>query len=100
MRRPHFIILGGFLGAGKTTAIRRLVDHLSNQGIRSAVITNDQGTALVDTQLLRNCGVTVGEVTGGCFCCRFDELKNAAHFLRRMLDPRCSLLNRPAAAPT
>jgi G3E family GTPase len=39
-----------------------------------AVITNDQGTELVDTKLVRSKLDAVAEVTGGCFCCRFEDL--------------------------
>lgn len=74
---PHLILLGGFLGAGKTTAMRSLGDFLVDQGIRAALITNDQGAGLVDTELLRSCGHATEEVAGGCFCCRFDELLGA-----------------------
>ena len=74
---PHLILLGGFLGAGKTTALRALGEYLTGQGIRVALVTNDQGTDLVDTALLRACGHPTEEVAGGCFCCRFDELLGA-----------------------
>ena len=87
MLRPHFIILGGFLGSGKTTAIQRLGEHLTSQGIRVGMITNDQGNDLVDTQLLRNCGFATQEVAGGCFCCRFDRLMDAARFLKSDVGP-------------
>jgi Ni2+-binding GTPase involved in maturation of urease and hydrogenase len=84
---PHFIVLGGFLGSGKTTAIRRLGEYLTNQGIRVGLITNDQGNDLVDTQLLRSCGFATQEVAGGCFCCRFDQLMDAARFLTSDVGP-------------
>ncbi len=84
---PHFVVLGGFLGAGKTSAIRRLGESLTNQGIRVGVITNDQGTGLVDTQLLRGCGLATREVAGGCFCCRFDQLMDAARYLTSEVGP-------------
>jgi len=35
---------------------------------------NDQGENLVDSALGRTLGLTTTEVTGGCFCCRFDQL--------------------------
>jgi G3E family GTPase len=71
------ILMGGFLGAGKTSAMLALARWLGDQGIRAAFITNDQGTDLVDTTLLRSCGLTTEEIPGGCFCCRFDELAGA-----------------------
>jgi Ni2+-binding GTPase involved in maturation of urease and hydrogenase len=70
----RFIALGGFLGAGKTTTMIAAAKLLQGQGHRVALVTNDQGTELVDTQLVRSELDQVGEVTGGCFCCRFEDL--------------------------
>src|SRR6187551_186196 len=74
MPRIRFLMLGGFLGAGKTTAIARLTRHYVNQGQRVAIVTNDQAYDLVDTHSLRAQGFDVGEVPGACFCCKFDDL--------------------------
>jgi G3E family GTPase len=68
------IVVGGFLGAGKTTALTWLAQSLEALGKRTAVVMNDQGELLVDSALGRSFGLTIAEVTGGCFCCRFDEL--------------------------
>jgi G3E family GTPase len=70
----RFIMLGGFLGAGKTTTIGRLARHYIDQGLKVGVVTNDQTTDLVDTHILRSQGLNVGEVAGSCFCCNFNEL--------------------------
>jgi Ni2+-binding GTPase involved in maturation of urease and hydrogenase len=43
-----------------------------------AVVANDQGHDLVDTAAFRSQGLRTGEITGGCFCCRFDELLSEA----------------------
>jgi G3E family GTPase len=72
--RIRYIMLGGFLGAGKTTALGRLATHYTAQGQKVGIVTNDQASDLVDTQLLRSQGFEVGEVAGACFCCNFDEL--------------------------
>ncbi|TQL03089.1 GTP-binding protein [Cellulomonas sp. SLBN-39] len=68
------IPLSGFLGAGKTTAMVAAARLLESSGRTVALITNDQGTDLVDTATARSRGALVDEVTGGCFCCRFDDL--------------------------
>ena len=47
---------------------------LKDQGCRVGIVTNDQGGNLVDTNYLREHGFPVMEVTGGCFCCNFDQL--------------------------
>lgn len=72
--KPRFIMIGGFLGAGKTTTISKLAQHFQSLGKRVVIVTNDQATDLVDTLLLRSQGFDVGEVAGSCFCCNFDEL--------------------------
>jgi hypothetical protein len=79
--RPHLVLVGGFLGAGKTTLILAAARELGRRGMRSAVILNDQGDALVDTELARAHGLQAGEVSGGCFCCRFSDLMDSAERL-------------------
>lgn len=81
MARVRFIMLGGFLGAGKTTAIARLARHYTQRGLRVGLVTNDQAFGLVDTQSLRAQGFNVGEVTGACFCCKFNDLVDAVRQL-------------------
>lgn len=71
---PRFILIGGFLGAGKSTTVGRLAKHYTDQGLRVGIVTNDQTTDLVDTHSLRSQGFHVGEVAGACFCCNFNEL--------------------------
>lgn len=82
MARTRLFLIGGFLGAGKTTAIARLARHFTDQGLRVGIVTNDQAFGLVDTQTLQAAGFDVGEVAGACFCCKFDELVATAEELR------------------
>lgn len=84
---PNYIMIGGFLGAGKSTSVLRLADYLSENGRRVGLITNDQGVGLVDTELVRWRGFAVEEISGGCFCCRFDTLVEAAANLARESAP-------------
>lgn len=79
--RARYIMIGGFLGAGKTTAVAKLAQRLSDQGLRVGLITNDQGNELVDTATLRAKGFATEEIPGGCFCCRFNSLVDAANKL-------------------
>lgn len=69
----RLVLLGGFLGSGKTTTFVRLAAHLVDAGKRVAVLTNDQGQDLVDSELFRMSGYGTRDVRGGCFCCRFDD---------------------------
>src|SRR5678809_1652312 len=79
--RARYIMIGGFLGAGKTTAVGRLARVLTDKGLRVGLITNDQGRNLVDTAMLRSQGFATEEIPGGCFCCRFNSLVEAAQKL-------------------
>ncbi len=79
--KPVYIMIGGFLGAGKTTTIARLAKHYMQQGKNVGIVTNDQTTDLVDTQTLRSQGFDVGEVAGSCFCCNFDALTSTVENL-------------------
>ncbi len=74
MKRLRFVMVGGFLGAGKTTTLARLARFYQSRGQRVGLVTNDQAADLVDTSSLRAQGLAVEEVAGACFCCRFDDL--------------------------
>jgi G3E family GTPase len=78
MGKVRLILVGGFLGAGKTTLIARAASHFIKQNKRVGIITNDQAVNLVDTNLLQQHGFSVQEVAGGCFCCRFSDFIAAA----------------------
>ena len=80
-------MIGGFLGAGKTTAVAKLAKRLSERGERVGLITNDQGQNLVDTAMLRSQGFATEEIPGGCFCCRFNSLVEAANKLTARTRP-------------
>jgi Ni2+-binding GTPase involved in maturation of urease and hydrogenase len=85
--KARYVMIGGFLGAGKTTAVARLARRLVDRGLRVGLISNDQSTGLVDTAILRSKGFPVEEIPGGCFCCRFDSLLEAADRLDRSTRP-------------
>jgi G3E family GTPase len=85
--KAEYVMVGGFLGAGKTTALLRLAEDLSAQGKRVGLITNDQSSGLVDTTLVDAHGFPVEEITGGCFCCRFSSLTAAAERLTASARP-------------
>jgi hypothetical protein len=85
--RPWFVLVGGFLGSGKTSLILSAARMLEQRGLRCAVILNDQGDELVDTRHAQTQGLLAREVTGGCFCCRFSGLMTVIEELRtRRLD--------------
>ena len=80
-KKIRFALIGGFLGAGKTTLIAELARRYAAAGKKVGIITNDQAADLVDTRHLRSQGFNVGEVAGACFCCSFDELVATADSL-------------------
>lgn len=80
--RPWIVLVGGFLGAGKTTLLLAAARELEGRGLRSAVILNDQGDALVDSSMADREGLQFGEVTDGCFCCQFSKLLDVLDDLR------------------
>lgn len=87
MSVKKYVIIGGFLGSGKTTAIIQLACYLEKKGLRAGLITNDQSVNLVDTARAKAAGFPVEEVTGGCFCCRFKSLVKASGRLEKCSAP-------------
>lgn len=87
MLHARYVLIGGFLGAGKTTAILRIAERLAARRQQVGLITNDHSGGLVDTALLRSRGFPTAEVSGGCFCCKFNSLMEAAEKLRQEARP-------------
>ena len=87
MSHMRFVMIGGFLGAGKTTTIARLARAYQRRGKNVGIVTNDQATDLVDTNSLRAQGFDVGEVPGACFCCNFNKLTETVGQLEKTARP-------------
>src|SRR5262245_57714632 len=97
--KARFVVVGGFLGSGKTTALARLGKRVHDRGLKVGLITNDQAADLVDTGILRVRGFRVEEVAGACFCCKFDDLARSAEKIRREERPHV-LLGEPVGSCT
>jgi len=80
-------LVGGFLGSGKTTAIANSCKIISDMGITTSVITNDQGKYLVDSRFIQQTGIQYAEVTGGCFCCNYNQLDSQINALKISNNP-------------
>ena len=65
-----FTILTGYLGAGKTTALNRML--AAPHGRRIAVLVNELGRIAIDGKLILSRGGDVLELSGGCVCCKVD----------------------------
>ena len=61
-------IFSGFLGAGKTTLIKKLIDE-AYKGEKLVLIENEFGEIGIDSGFLKEAGVTINELNSGCICC-------------------------------
>ena len=85
--KTKLILLGGFLGAGKTTTLSEAAKIFADQGKKVGIITNDQASELVDTAFLTLKGAETREVSGSCFCCNFPGFAGAINsFLEKGAD--------------
>lgn len=69
-RRVPVVLLGGYLGAGKTTVINEM---LARTDVPIAVMVNDVGEINIDAALIERQGTDTLDLSGGCVCC---SLKN------------------------
>ena len=96
-------VITGFLGAGKTTLVRHLLEHA---GVRLAVIVNEFGALGIDGEMLRACGVPgceetdIVELANGCLCCTVadDFLPAMRGLLDRPEPPRHILIETSGLA--
>ena len=61
-------IISGFLGAGKTTFIKKMLDEVY-QNEKIALIENEFGEVGIDGGFLKDSGVNITEMNSGCICC-------------------------------
>jgi G3E family GTPase len=61
-------IISGFLGAGKTTLINRLI-HEAYKGEKIVLIENEFGEIGIDGGFLKDAGIEISEMKSGCICC-------------------------------
>ncbi|MGN1015054.1 MAG: GTP-binding protein [Butyricicoccus sp.] len=84
--KQKLILVGGFLGAGKTSLLWETAKTLEDKGIHVGMITNDQASGLVDTSFLESTKHMVREVSGSCFCCNFPGFEQAVRSLAAVPD--------------
>jgi G3E family GTPase len=87
------LILGGFLGSGKTTALMQLAKYMvgrcdSRRENKVVIVENEVGEVGVDDAYLRGGGFSVTNLFAGCACCSVSgELVTAVSRIRSQLDP-------------
>ncbi len=82
------LVVSGFLGSGKTTLVRRLLDHAQATGARVAFVSNELGELGVDQAMLGGGEEAFVELAGGCVCCALnDELYDTLILLKDKVDP-------------
>src|SRR5208337_3440506 len=91
-------ILTGFLGAGKTNLLNRILN--GNHGLRVAVLVNDFGSINIDADLVVGVESDVISLANGCICCTLrDDLTEAvASAIERPERPECILLEASGVA--
>ncbi len=92
------VVVGGYLGAGKTTLVNHLLRH--PDGRRIAVLVNDFGDLPIDADLIRAASADVLELAGGCVCCSFgsDLVGTLARVAARQPRPDVLLLETSGVA--
>lgn len=83
------LVVSGFLGAGKTTLVKHLIEDARKQGLRLAVVSNEFGELGIDRALLQEeGGPGYVELEGGCVCCQLSgELLNTLQNLWETIHP-------------
>jgi G3E family GTPase len=87
------LILGGFLGSGKTTALLKLAKYLvesskTDKDMKVMILENEIGEVGIDDKYLRSGGFAVSNLFSGCACCSVSgELTSSARVIQRDYDP-------------
>jgi G3E family GTPase len=92
------LLIAGFLGAGKTTLVNRLLAEAG--GRRIAAIVNDFGAINIDAELIAGAKDGVVDLANGCICCSLegDLLRTLATLLRRTPRPEAIVIETSGVA--
>ena len=80
-------IVSGFLGAGKTTLIKKMLSE-AYQGEKLVLIENEFGEISIDGGFLKDSGVQISEMSSGCICCSLvGDFNKALHQVHEQFAP-------------
>lgn len=98
MKTVKVYIISGFLGAGKTTLIRKLLkDAFSDEKV--VILENEFGQVNIDAQLLQGSGIAVKEISAGCICCSLSmAFGEALYTILETYQPDCILIEPTGVA--
>lgn len=98
------LILGGFLGSGKTSVLLQLAHYLVEQSndkekIRVAIIENEIGQIGIDDKVLQGKGYEVRDIFSGCVCCSLNsDLISGIKEIRSQSDPEWLIIEATGVA--
>jgi G3E family GTPase len=104
------IIIGGFLGSGKTSLVLQLARYLADSGpearpfppvkaARVVIVENEIGEVGIDDRVLRDSGFRVQGMFSGCVCCTMSgELSMNIHNIIQTLDPEYIIMEATGVA--
>lgn len=99
MKQIPALVVSGFLGSGKTTLVRKLLEAAQQEGARVAFVSNEFGELGVDQALIGDGKEAFVELAGGCVCCALnDELYETLIALRAQVDPDRIVIETSGAA--
>ena len=98
-QRIPVLVVSGFLGAGKTTLVRHLLQDAQRTGVRVAVVSNEFGALGIDKALLGAGETAYVELEGGCVCCQLsDALLDTLQMLWERVGPERIIIETSGVA--
>jgi G3E family GTPase len=99
------LILGGFLGSGKTSVLLQLAEYLVSHEkehhaeVKVAIVENEIGAIGIDDKVLKQAGFKVNNLFSGCACCSLTgELVTSIKEIKQELDPQWLIIEATGVA--